>query len=181
MILIFCVLFSIMGSFWRAWFGGSFDGNLDISRIWKILVLLLIFILMLLSKNSFLFYKDYNFYLSFLLFMRFWNHSHGDYFKVNDASKDEARVWFVDKILQLIYGKDNYYNFWGNVTGMFMGYSIYSILTCFFLNNYLFSFAGLIVAFSYGICGKLFPDKCYTKYAEFLSGFLSFLLIYLCL
>lgn len=169
------LIFGIIGLFWRAWFGGSFK---DISRIYKILVLLIIFISMYLSKGYYLFYKDYNFYLAFTFFMLFWNHSHGDYFKVNDISKDEPRTWIVDKILQLIYGKDNYYNYWGNVTGLFIGYTFYSLLTSIFIKNIIFSFTGLIVSLSYGMMGRLFPNKWYTKYAECLSGFLSFLLIY---
>lgn len=171
------LMFGIIGLYWRAWFGGSFD-KIDISRIYKLIALLIIFIFMCLCKRHYTFYKDYNFYFSYTFFMLFWNHSHGDYFKVNDTSKDEARTWIVDKILQLVYGKDNYYNYWGNVSGLFIGYTFYAVLTSLFIHNILFSFAGLIVALSYGLMGRLFPNECYTKYAEYLSGFLSFLLIY---
>jgi hypothetical protein len=126
---------------------------------------------------NFLFLKTWQFYAVVIIFMRFWNHSHGDYFKVNDESKDEGRVKWLDWLLSKIYGKDNYYNFKGNLTGLIIGYSVYSIPVGIILHSILFCFAGAFLGFFYGLMGKVFPDKYYTKYGEYLSGLIVFLLL----
>lgn len=105
----------------------------------------------------------------------------GDYFKVNDTSKDEARSKWVDWFLQKIFGKDGYYHFWGNVTGLFLGYTAPAIGCAYFIGNWWFSIAGFLVALTYGSMGKIFPNKCYTKYAEYMSGFLVFALLTICI
>lgn len=50
------LLFGIMGAFWRAWFGGSFGNTKykwfnNLSRIWKIFVLLIIYIIIFYLKG----------------------------------------------------------------------------------------------------------------------------------
>lgn len=168
------------GSWWRRWLGTGTDKTCH--RIWKILllyafVLLCYFLLGLLGSV-----KDWICYAWVSTwFMAFWNMSHGDYFAVNDTSPDEARLKWVDWCLRLIYGKDNYYNFKGNVTGLFIRYTVPAVLCALFMPEWYFCFAGLIVAFDYGICGKMFPDKPYTEYAEYLAGGMCFGLFYLSL
>ena len=169
------IIIPILGAIWRAWLGGSFN---SISRIWKILTLWIMLIVMYYSKYYNLdFLKTWQFYSVAIIYMRYWNHSHGDYFKVNDESKDEARVKWLDWLLSKIYGKDGYYNFKGNLTGMIIGYSIYSIPIGVILHSFLFCFAGAILGASYGFMGELFPNKYYTKYGEYLGGLFSFLLL----
>lgn len=176
LILIVCSLF---GAFWRRWLGTS----TKISRFFKILVLYVFcficyFYLDLLdySVKSWIVFAWVSTW-----FMLFWNMSHGDYFGVNDTSQDEARLKWVDWLLKKIYGEGNYYNFKGNVTGMFIRYTVPAVLCCLLMPHHWFCLGGLIAAFCYGLCGKLFPKKAYTEYAEYMTGALSFGLFFVCL
>lgn len=168
--LLFSVIF---GAFWRRWLGTT----TKISRIWKILVLYAFVFSVYLFFNCF---EWFNYIWVSCWFMAFWNMSHGDYFAVNDTSPDEARLKWVDWCLRLIYGKGNYYNFKGNVTGLFIRYTVPAILCAIFMPTWWFCLGGLIVAFVYGACGKLFPDKSYTEYAEYIAGGSCFGLFVLC-
>lgn len=177
--LLYTLCFGFIGAFWRAWFGGSF---FKISRIWQIVVLTFIVAAMYYTVDRIpIETTDICYALwSYGWFMRFWNHTHGDYFFVNDTSKDEGRSKWVDWCLQKIYGKDNYYNFKGNVTGLLIGYSVPAILATIVVQpHWYFMLGGVVIAFIYGLMGKLFPTKPYTKYAEYLCGFFCFILYYL--
>lgn len=165
------ILFAILGAFWRAWFGGSF-GN--VTRFWKYLVLILI----VCGMQGF-YISDYHVWLTQVSFMVFWAMGHGDYFIVNSTDPDEKRIKWIDKILEWIYGKDGYYNFKGNVTGMLIRYGFTAIIVACCIPNAWFLFAGPCVATCYGLSGYLFPDRWYTKIAEFASGATVFSLLYL--
>ena len=176
--LLLCV-----GGFWRAWFGGSFW---NISRIWQILVLFVVCYAAYVQTDFLSFCKwgmpEYCCAVwSWGWFMRFWNHSHGDYFVVLDTGKDEGRSKWVDACLRVLYGKEGYYNFKGNVTGLLIGYTVPAILSSIVMPSPLFCFAGAVVALIYGVCGLLFADKRYTKIAECVSGAVCFYLYYLSL
>ena len=86
-------------------------------------------------------------------------------------------VMYYSKYYNLDFLKTWQYNFKGNLTGMIIGYSIYSIPIGVILHSFLFCFAGAILGISYGFMGKLFPNKYYTKYGEYLGGLFSFLLL----
>lgn len=166
---------AILGAFWRAWFGGSWD----CSRFWKYLALFCFeMAVLILCGHS---YTDYNTYGIVVAFAVFWAVGHGDYFIVNDTSPDEARIKWIDWCLRKIYGEGNYYNFKGNVIGMFLRYTVYAIPVAILMESVLFVLAGTLVAIAYGACGKLFPDKWYTKISEFTAGALVFSLQYVCL
>ena len=167
------ILFAVLGAFWRAWFGGSFG---DVTRFWKYLVLILIVCGMYEFRLS-----GYNIWLTQISFMIFWALSHGDYFIVNSTASDEKRIKWIDKILEWIYGKDGYYNFKGNVTGMLLRYGFTAIIVACCIPNPWFLLAGPCVAACYGLSGYLFPDKWYTKIAEFASGATVFSLLYACI
>ena len=167
-------MFGLLGSLWRAWFGGSFG---YCWRILKYVVGVGIVLLMYWSK-SILDWYAWRMYAVCVLFMYHWAMSHGDYFKVNNTDKDEARVRWIDWLLQKIYGKDNYYNFRGNVTGMLIRYTYTAVLVSLAVPNVWCICMGPIVAGCYGLAGKLFPDRWYTKIGEFISGCLCFMLLW---
>lgn len=173
------ILFAVLGAFWRAWFGGSFG---SVTRFWKYLALIFICCTMYLCKYPyFTFWLETTIWLTQISFMVFWAMSHGDYFIVNSTAPDEKRIKWIDKILEWIYGKDGYYNFKGNVTGMLLRYGFTAIIVACCIPNPWFLLAGPCVAACYGLSGYLFPDKWYTKIAEFASGAIVFSLLYLCL
>lgn len=177
--VIILLISSVFGAFWRRWLGTSTKE----SRIFKILALysfvLILYVLFdLLHKN---WYSWFCFAWVSTWFMLFWNISHGDYFCVNDTDVDESRLKWVDWCLKKIYGEENYYNFKGNVTGMWIRYTVPAIFCSIFMPFHWFWIAGTFVSFLYGLCGKLFPKKPYTEYAEYLSGFTSFFWFALCL
>lgn len=174
----YLAIFSILGAFFRRWFGGGFK---DVSRFWKYLFLVLcVFLMYFLNYEEFP-YKDLRMYLTTIAMCVFWAIGHGDYFVVNNEEPDEERLKWVDWILRKIYGENNYYNFWGNITGMFIRYTATAILVAVCIPSFLFITAGALVAFSYGLMGKLFPNKAYTEYAEYMAGALVFGLLYLCI
>lgn len=171
-------VFAVIGWFWRPWLGGSYW---RVSRFVKLSVLFLlccaIFAWQLKGLTGWELALGIAIDLwDFFWFMRFWNHTHGDYFGVNDTRKDEARCTWVDKMLRVIFGTDGYYNFWGNVTGLLLGYSVPAILCSVAQSKCYFMFGGLIVAFVYGFFGKMFPNTGTTKRAEYVCGAVCFAL-----
>lgn len=170
-------LFAAIGGFFRAWFGGSFK---HVSRGWKYLLLIVTVIGMYWSKGLLDWY-NWRMYAVIAAFAYHWAKGHGDYFKVNDTSVDEARIKWIDWILQKIYGKGNYYDFKGNVTGMLIRYTSTSILVAAAVPSYWAIAMGPAVAISYGLMGKLFPNGYYTKYAEIMAGALCFSILWIIL
>ena len=78
----------------------------------------------------------------------------------------------------MIYGEGNYYNFKGNVNGLFFRYTGTACIVAICIPDVYFVFAGLFTAGVYAITGKM---KNPIVIAEFLSGLVNFALLYLCL
>lgn len=166
--------FMAIGAFWRRWYGGGFG---DISRFWKYLALAAVVLAMYYIKDL-LIWNDWRMYAVMASFMYHWAKSHGDYFYVHDTGKDEGRIWWIDQVLRLLYGKDKYYNFKGNVTGLVLRYTSTACLVAICLPNAWFVLAGPLTALSYVITGKMERP---TDKAEWLAGALNFGLLYICL
>lgn len=175
-------LFGTIGALWRRWFGGGFGKAGKITRFWKYAVLILIcFTMYYLADPYFTFWQKWRTYAAVAAFAYHWARSHGDYFYVWSKGKDEGRIKWIDWVLRRIYGKDGYYNFKGNVTGLCLRYGSTSILVALCLNNSLFCLSGLLTPLAYVITGKMGTGKEPIAKAEFLSGALNFALFYLCL
>lgn len=168
--------FLVAGAFWRRWYGGGFGKLGDMSRFWKYLVLVTIVLSMYYIKTEYVYPK--NVFLSIVAFACHWARSHGDYFYVYDTGKDEGRIKWIDYVLRLLYGKDGYYNFKGNVTGLLLRYTSTACLVALCIPNAWFVLAGPLTVLAYIVTGKL-PKP--IVWAEFLSGALNFGLLYLCL
>lgn len=171
------LLFGALGALWRRWFGGGFKKFLPDSRFWKYLVLTFFVFSVFWIFDLFDWYSV-QMYLVTLGFMLHWAEGHGDYYYVWDTGKDEGRIRWIDWTLRLLYGKDNYYNFKGNVTGLLLRYTSTACLVSLFLWNPWFILAGPLTTLSYVLTSKL-PRP--TDWAEFLAGCLNFLLLYLCI
>lgn len=171
------VIFSILGAFWRRWFGGGFGKAGLITRFWKYLVLAGVVVGMYFVKGL-LDWHDWRMYAVIAAFAYHWSRSHGDYFFVYSTAPDEGRIKWIDWVLRKLYGEGNYYNFKGNVTGLFLRYTSTACLVALCLPCTYFVFAGLLTAGIYALTGKM---KRPIVIAEFLSGLVNFALLYLCL
>lgn len=167
----------ITGALWRRLYGGGFGKLGDMSRFWKYLMLIGIVLSMYFFKGI-LDWQNWRMYAVIVCFMYHFARSHGDYFYVYDTSADEGRIKWIDFVLKSIYGKGNYYNFKGNVTGLFIRYSATACLVSVVIPNGWFCLAGLLTTLAYIITGKLERP---TNRAEFLSGAFNFELLYLCI
>ena len=171
------ILYFVLGALWRRWYGGGSGKLGDITRGWKYLVLAVI-VLSMYYVNILLDWTDWRMYAVIASFMYHWSRSHGDYFYVYDTGKDEGRIKWIDYVLRLLYGKDGYYNFKGNVTGLLLRYTSTACLVALCIPNAWFIIAGLLTVLAYIVTGKL-PKP--IVWAELLSGALNFGLLYLCL
>lgn len=172
-------LFGTIGALWRRWFGGGFGKAGKITRFWKYAVLILVCFIMIYVKTlCFTFLGESRTYAEIVSFAYHWARSHGDYFYVWSKGKDEGRIKWIDLTLRLIYGKDGYYNFKGNVTGLVLRYGSTSVLVALCFGNPLFCLSGLLTPLAYVITGKMEKP---TQKAEFLAGAANFILFYLCL
>ena len=171
------VSFSIIGAFWRRWYGGGFKKWLPDSRFWKYLALTAVVFAMYWSLGI----LDWNAVRMYAVagsFAYHWCRSHGDYFYVYDTGKDEGRIWWIDQVLRLLYGKDGYYNFKGNVTGLFLRYTGSACVVYVCLPNAWFIVSGFLTTLAYIVTGKMERP---TEKAEWLAGALNFGLLYLCI
>lgn len=171
------IMFIIIGAVWRRWFGGGIGRLGDVTRFWKYLVLFLVvlgmyYYLMLLD------WTNWRLYGTLASFAIHWARGHGDYFFVLDTGKDEGRIKWIDLVLRRIYGKDNYYNFKGNVTGLVLRYTSTACLVALCLPNAWFILAGPATALCYVVTCKTARP---THRAEYLAGAVNFGLLYLCL
>lgn len=171
------LIFSIFGAFWRRWYGGGFGWLGDLSRFWKYIFLFAsvfwaYWVLKILNWN------DWRPYAVAAAFAYHWARAIGDYIFVYDTGKDEGRIKWIDWLLRVIYGEGNYYNFKGNVTGLFLRYTSTAFLVAACVPCPCFVFAGVLTAGAYALTGKM---KRPTDAAEFLAGFLNFSLLYICL
>lgn len=173
------ILFLFVGAFWRAWFGGGISATpiWDAPRFVKYIALFGIVGAMYYAAGAAEFWETWRFWAAQAAFLLFWAKGHGDYFIVNSTAPDDGRIKWIDWCLRKIYGEGGYYNFKGNVTGMFLRYSATAVLVALAVPNVWFLAAGLIVAGIYGGCGKLLPTAWYTKASEFAAGGVVFLLM----
>lgn len=170
-------LFSFLGAFFRRWFGGGFGRFGELSRFFKYLVLASIVLFMFWSKGI-LDFQNWRIYGTIVSFSIHWAIGHGDYFYLLDTRKDEARIKWIDYLLRKIYGEGKYYNFKGNCSGMFLRYTSSAVLVSFFVLNGCFCFSGLLTLLSYVVTCKM---RTPIVLAEFISGFVNFGMLYLCL
>lgn len=170
-------LFAVIGAFWRRWFGGGFGKFGDITRFFKYLVLAAIVAGMYYAAGKFD-VKDWRMYAVMIAFAIHWAVGHGDYFYVYDTKKDEGRIKWINWCLYKIYGKDNYHNFKGNVTGLFLRYTATAVLVAISIPDALFLLAGALTAGVYAVTGKM---KYAIPCAEFLSGAVNFAMLYYCI
>ena len=171
------VIFSILGAFWRRWYGGGFGKLGDITRLFKYIALAGIGAAMYYAAGKFD-VKDGRMYAVMIAFAIHWALGHTDYFYVYDTEADEGRIKWIDWLLKVIYGEGNYYNFKGNVTGLLLRYTSTACIVAVCIPNAWFILAGPLTVLAYIITGKL---KKPIVWAEFLSGALNFGLLYLCL
>lgn len=174
------ILFFTVGAFWRAWFGGGISATpiWDAPRIIKYVALVLTVAAMYYAAGYAAFWLDWRFWAAQVAFLIFWAKGHTDYYIANDTSPDKGKVKWIDWCLRKIYGEGGYYNFKGNVTGMFLRYTAPAVLVALAVPNVWFLTAGFFVAGIYGGCGKLLPTAWYTKAAEFAAGGIVFLLMW---
>lgn len=174
------LLFAALGAFWRRWFGGGFKKWLPDTRFWKYLVLTAVVFAMYWSLGI-LDWNSVRMYAVAGSFAYHWCRSHGDYFYVYDTGKDEGRIWWIDQVLELMYGKDGYYNFKGNCTGLLLRYTSSACVVAFFLHNPLFILSGLLTTLCYVVTGKVGTGKTPVQTAEWFSGAINFALLYISL
>ena len=174
------IVFAIIGAFWRRWYGGGFGKLGDITRFWKYLLMIGIVLSMYFVKGL-LDWSDWRMYAVIASFAYHWARSHGDYFYVWSTGVDEGRIKWIDTVLRWIYGKDGYYNFKGNCTGLFLRYTSTACLVSICLPNAWFVLAGPLTVLAYVSTGKVGTGKKPVQTAEWLAGALNFGLLYLCL
>ena len=174
---LYTIVFSIIGGLHRRWFGGGFGRLGDITRLFKYIALAGIGAAMYYAAGKFD-VKNGRMYAVIIAFAIHWAVGHGDYFYVYDTEADEGRIKWIDWILKVIYGEGKYYNFKGNVTGLFLRYTSTACLVALCLPCHYFVFAGLLTAGVYALTGKM---KRPIVIAEFLSGLVNFALLYICL
>ena len=177
------LLFFFCGAIFRRILGKSFYiGKWKVPRFLKLVILVLFSLLMYYVSGSFP--KDWKAFLYMVWaigwFVRYSDHTHGDYWILDDTSPDEGRSWWVDKTLQLIFGKGNYYNFEGNFMGLMLGYLIPAIFASITMPYHWFWLAGITCPVCYTVCEMIlkFTGRR-TAMAEYAHGAIMFLLFYL--
>lgn len=113
-------------------------------------------------------------------FIRYTDHTHGDYFIIDDTKPDEERSWWVGKILKLVFGKGNYYKFEGNFLGLMLGYLVPAILASLTMPHHWFWLAGITAPVCYTVCELIlkFTGKR-VELTEYAHGSLMFILFFL--
>ena len=177
------LLFFILGGFFRRILGTTFKiKGVKIPRFFKLVALALVCILMYAVKGVFpkslLGWFCMVWSIGWLI--RYNSHTHGDYWILEDTKPDEGRSWWVDKLLQLFFGKEKYYNFNGNFVGLTLGYLVPAIMSSLTMSYHWFWLAGFTTSLGYLFCEtSLKFTKRETEYAEILNGAIFFLLFFL--
>lgn len=172
------LLYGILMGFERRWLGGGF---LKCSRIWKNIALVVILCLMYLTAGklpeNWIQVASMAWVIGWVI--RFWNHTHGDYYHLEDESPDEERSWWVGKVLRAIFGKGKYYNFLGNFVGLTLGYLVPALFASIFMPHHWFWVAGFTTSLSYVACRIWLGKLANNEYAELVGGFLTGIIFYL--
>ena len=178
----YTLFFFILGGFFRRILGRTLKiKGIEIHRFYKLVFLTLICMLMYFIKGVFpTGWKSWLCAIWVIGWMiRYHSHTHGDYFHIEDTNPDEARSWWVDKILQLLFGKGKYYNFNGNFVGLTLGYLLPAIMASIFMSNHWFWLAGFTTPLGYVFCEETLKfTKHETSYAECLNGAITFALFF---
>ena len=179
----FLTLFwGIVMSFERRWLGGGFKAQIGkISRLWKNVAYVSILILMYLTSGNL---PKTWWGLAAMVWtigwmVRYYNHTHGDYYHLEDETPDEERSWWVGKVLKLIFGKGKYYNFVGNFVGLLLGYLVPALFASIFMPHHWFWVAGFTTTLSYVACRIWLGKLANNEYAEWVGGFLTGVIFYL--
>lgn len=174
------ILIATLMMLWRSWLGGNFMcKHFNPTRFIKLIVLFGIIALTYFLKGVEL--DRFRFPLTCLAMMFYWNHSIADYFGVNCTDNDDNKSPVINWILRKIYNEKDYHTFIGNCLGLFIGYTFYAFFVSVSIGNYYFLFNGLLTTLSYAFMGALFPKRDYTSYAEYLCGYFTGFMFYLCL
>lgn len=180
-------VFSIIGAFYRRFLGQTYK---HFGRAVKIVILALLSILMIhLTQNISIVLKSglkcvLQYVLAITFFIITIIRSHGDYFFMFDKNVDEGRNKIVDWLLQKIFGKDNYYNFFGNFVGLFLTRVLWCFLCSLCMPKPYFIFFAIAYPLSYAIAqGITKPngEEHYISASEYTVGFCYFGLFYLSL
>lgn len=172
------LLYALLIGFERRWLGGGFW---KVSRIWKNLVYVATLCLMYLTSEriptTWLQFAAMVWVIAWMV--RYFNHTHGDYYDLESTKPDEERSWWVGKVLKLIFGKGMYYNFVGNFVGLTLGYLVPALMASIFMPNHWFWVAGFTTPVAYVICRICLGKHSNPEYAEWVSGFLVGIIFYL--
>lgn len=176
------LLFFIVGALFRRALGTTiYIKGHKISRIYKLIFLVLCCLLMYFIGGSFphdtMGWACMVWAIGWMV--RYNNHTHGDYFFLDDTKPDEERSFWVGKVLKLIFGKGKYYNFAGNFVGLMLGYLVPAILASITMPHHYFWIAGFTAPVGYALCEFALGRNGSTRYAEFLNGAMMFLLFFL--
>ena len=171
------LFFGTVGAVWRRWFGGGFGKAGLITRFWKYLVLSVVVCAMYFARGLFD-WQDWRMYTVIAAFAYHGARSHGEDFFVYSTEPDEGRIKWIDWVLRKLYGENGYFNFKGNVTGLFLRYTATASVVCVAIPDWRFVFAGVLTTLSYVVTGRM---KYSTNWAEWIAGALNFGLLYVCL
>ena len=177
------LLFFFCGALFRRFLGRQVivKGH-KISRIYKLILLILTAMLMYFVAGKFP--TDWKGWLCMAWaigwLVRFNNHTHGDYWILDDTRPDEERSWWVGKVLKLIFGKGGYYKFEGNFIGLMLGYLVPAIFASITMPYHWFWLAGITAPVCYTICEMIlnFTGRR-TEISEYAHGALMFLLFFI--
>lgn len=176
---LWLIPFALIGACWRRWYGGGFGKAGLITRFWKYLVLIVICAIMFRIKYPYsTFWANWRTYAVVAAVAYHWARTHHDYYIVCSTAPDEGRIKWIDWILRILYGENGYFNFKGNVTGLFLRYTATACVVCVAIPDWRFVFAGLCTTLSYVVTGRM---KYSTNWAEWIAGALNFGLLYLCI
>lgn len=173
------LLFGFCLSILRRWLGGGF---VKCHRIYKNIVYVATLILMYICAGAFpnTWAKALCFLWTIGWCIRYFNHTHGDYWILDDTKPDEGRSWWIDKVLQLLFGKGNYYNFAGNFVGLTLGYLVPALFASLTMPHHFFWLAGITTPLCYLICEFTLQFTGHrTRYAEYGAGFFMGILFFL--
>lgn len=176
------LMWGLVMSFERRWLGGGFKDKIGkISRIWKNITLVIILCLMYTTSERTP--ENWKQLLAMVWVIgwvvRFWNHTHGDYYNLEDTKPDEERSWWVGKVLKAMFGKGKYYNFVGNFIGLTLGYLVPALLASIAMPHHWFWIAGFATPICYVACRIWLGKLANNEYAEWTGGFLTGVIFYI--
>lgn len=183
MIAYWAMMFFFTGALFRRFVGRSvYIKGWKFPRVLKMVILVILAMLMYVVGGSFPETIKEALCMVWAIgwFVRYTNHTHGDYFYVEDTSPDEERSWWVGKILKAVFGKGNYYNFKGNFLGLMLGYLVPAFFASLTMPSHWFWVSGVLAPVCYTICEILL--KAHWKgagSAEYCHGGLMFILFFL--